>query len=96
MSRATGFVRDSRFGPGQVIPGTNRETSKKWRKLGIPDVTRGYVQAGACIQCGTTTCVCIHCFALRKGKCPGCAQIPGHKESRCVVLPDGVQQEVGS
>lgn len=28
-----GFVRDSRFGPGQVIKGTNRAVSRKWRKL---------------------------------------------------------------
>lgn len=28
---ARGFVRDSRFGDGQVIKGTNRNTSRKWR-----------------------------------------------------------------
>ncbi len=28
-----GFVRDARFGSDQVIKGTNRNTSRKWRKL---------------------------------------------------------------
>lgn len=31
-SAAVGFVRDSRFGSGQVIKGTNRATSRKWRQ----------------------------------------------------------------
>ena len=30
---ATGFVRDSRFGSGQVIPGTNRTKSRANRRL---------------------------------------------------------------
>jgi hypothetical protein len=30
---ATGFVRDSRFGSGQVIPGTNRNKSRANRRL---------------------------------------------------------------
>lgn len=28
-----GFVRDPRFGGGQVIKGTNRATTKKWRRV---------------------------------------------------------------
>lgn len=28
-----GFVSDSRFGSGNVIKRTNREVTKKWRKL---------------------------------------------------------------
>jgi len=31
--RSRGFVRDSRFGDGLVIKGTNRSASRKWRKL---------------------------------------------------------------
>jgi len=31
---ARGFVRDARFSAtDQVIPGTNRDTTRKWRKL---------------------------------------------------------------
>jgi hypothetical protein len=28
-----GFISNSRFGSGQVIPRTNRETTRKWRSL---------------------------------------------------------------
>jgi hypothetical protein len=33
-SLGVGFVRNERFGSGQVVPGTNRQTSRKWRKIG--------------------------------------------------------------
>ena len=29
-----GWVRDERFGSGQVIKGTNRNVSRKWREVG--------------------------------------------------------------
>jgi hypothetical protein len=31
-----GFVRDSRFGSGVVIKGTNRKTTRHWRSLEKP------------------------------------------------------------
>jgi len=31
---ARGFVSDSRFGGGQVIKRTNRQSTRKWRKVG--------------------------------------------------------------
>lgn len=74
-----GFVRDSRFGDGPVIKGTNRETSRKWRALGIPDVTRSLVKPGICIECGAACCFCVHCLAHRGERCAGCARIPGVK-----------------
>lgn len=33
FASARGFVRDSRFGPGQVIKGTNRANTRKWRRV---------------------------------------------------------------
>jgi len=33
LSSGRGFVRDARFGSGQVIKGTRREVTRKWRRL---------------------------------------------------------------
>lgn len=41
-SCARGFVSDSRFSPtDQVIPRTNRETTRKWRRLEKPAADKG-------------------------------------------------------
>jgi hypothetical protein len=32
-----GWVRDARFGSGQVIKGTNRATTRKWRRVNTGD-----------------------------------------------------------
>ena len=81
-SLARGFVRDSRFGNGQVIKGTNRETTRKWRALGVPTVARQLVKPGNCSKCGSECCLCLNCIAVMKGAfCPTCAKIPGFRVS---------------
>lgn len=77
-----GFVRDSRFGSGWVIKGTNRETTRKWRKLGVPDAPGGFAKGGVCTKCGKLCCVCERCVAFKGGEvCAECSGIPGVKTS---------------
>lgn len=77
-SLSRGFVRDSRFGEGAVIKGTNRETSRKWRALGVPDAPKKLVEPGQCEKCQRTCCLCEKCVAHRGGKvCPECSGISG-------------------
>lgn len=77
---ALGFVSDSRFGAGQVIPATNRATSRKWRALGVPEAPAQLVAPGTCQACGTACCVCPSCTALFAGHCADCAAVPGWRK----------------
>ena len=80
-NQARGFVRDSRFGSGQVIKGANRATVRKWRALGMPEVKAELVKPGTCEACGAVRCACSSCTALMGGKCPECAGIPEVKRA---------------
>lgn len=62
-STQRGFVSDARFArPGdQVIQRTNRQTTRKWRALGVPDVAARFAVAGICDQCGQAICNCGDC-----------------------------------
>lgn len=77
--QSRGFVRNERFGSGQVIRGTNREASRKWRKVcGALDVAAVLVQPGFCTKCGRVCCNCIDCQRLKgKGLCGGCSGVEG-------------------
>lgn len=81
-TQGRGFVRDSRFGSGQVIKGTNRATVRKWLALGMPETKAEFVKPGTCEGCGAPRCACSWCTKLMGGKCPGCAGIPGVKAAR--------------
>lgn len=79
-TRDRGFVRNSRFGDGPVIPGTNRANTKKWYALGRgAEGPRVLAVPGTCEACGSARCACIWCTKLMGGKCPGCAGISGVK-----------------
>lgn len=74
--QSRGFVRNSRFGSGQVIPGTNRATTRKWREVcGALDLARVLVQQEFCSRCGAVCCNCIDCRGTKGvglcGKCSG-------------------------
>lgn len=78
-SQAQGFVRNERFGSGRVIAGTNREVSRKWRALGVPEVRAALVTPGACPSCGVMTCRCGECTRFFGAACVHCAGMPGVK-----------------
>lgn len=83
-NQARGFIRNERFGSGQVIPGTNREVTRKWvAALGfMSEQFSGprFVVEKFC-QCGKTCCGCVWCTKLMNGKCAECAGISGVKRA---------------
>lgn len=79
-SQGRGFVRDSRFGSGQVISGTNRDTTRKWRELGDPfkALRKEFTALALCSKCGQPCCNCPDCISTKgDGLCGDCANIPG-------------------
>lgn len=62
--RSKGFVRNSRYGSGPVIPGTNRDITRSWRSLGIPE-PRAFAHPDTCEVCQAAICNCRDCQAFK-------------------------------
>jgi hypothetical protein len=63
-ARARGFIRNERFGAGQVIPGRNCDTLRKWRDLGVKEAA-GFAEPSTCAVCDAAICNCRWCVAFK-------------------------------